>query len=158
WALWALTDLVWGPAASMLDDGSIRYPSPLVRLLLMKAVADKLGLDGTLALRGMTQADFLGAGPIVSKAGRDLRDSAKADIVRIDAVATAVVGPIPEVGELKQLMVFRADDFMPPVGFVHLWAEALAGRSQAVPQNELRHARLVLAGGVKAWATAFASD
>jgi hypothetical protein len=128
----------------MLDDGSIRYPSPLVRLLLMRAVADKLGLNGTYALRGMMPADFLCAGPVVSKTGRDLRDGALADIARIDAIATAVVGPIPEVGELKQLMVFRADDFTSPAGFVHLWAETLVGRKQMVPHNELRHARLVL--------------
>ena len=45
WALWALTELVWAPSVNMLDDTSGRYPAPLVRLLLMKAVADKLGLE-----------------------------------------------------------------------------------------------------------------
>jgi hypothetical protein len=159
WALWALTELVWGPAASMLDDGSIRYPSPLVRLLLMRAVADKLGLDGSYALRGMKQEDFLGSEPVVSsKTRRDLRDAAKADITRIDAVATAVLGDLPGVGKLKDLMVFRAGDFVPCTGSVHLWAKALVGGDQMVPTNELRDARLVLAGGVQAWATASIGD
>lgn len=158
WALWALTDLVWGPAASMLDDSSVRYPSPLVRLLLMKATADKLGLDGVGALRGMTEADFLGNGPVVAPGGRDLGAAAQADIAQIDVIANAVLGAIPRVGELKTLMAFRADDFAAPKGFAHLWGKALVGDDEMVPQNELRHARLVLAGGVKAWAKAVEQD
>src|SRR5262249_34113269 len=46
WALWALTEAVWGAPSRMLDDTNGRYPCPLVRLLLMKALADRLCLDG----------------------------------------------------------------------------------------------------------------
>jgi hypothetical protein len=157
WALWALTELVWGPAPSMLDDTSVRYPSPLVRLLLMKAVADKLGLDGTYALRGMTAGDFLNGGPVMSKR-RDLCETANEDIARIDAVAATVLERIPNTGELKKLVRFSDADFKPPMGFVHLWSETLAGRKHMVPRKDLRSSRLVLGGGVQALATAAAAS
>jgi hypothetical protein len=154
WALWALTELVWGPAAAMLDDSNSRYPSPLVRLLFMKAVADKLGLDGTSALRGMTQADFLDAGQNASASGA----RALADIAQIGAVACKVTGDIPGVGKLKDLLTFDPSDFGAPDGLVPLWAANLGQDKPMVQRNGQRDARLVLAGGVEAWATATAGN
>jgi hypothetical protein len=156
WALWALTEMVWATADRMLDDTSMRYPSPLVRLLLMRTMADKLGLNGTAALRGMAAEDFLGGGPVMWR-HRDLREAAEQDIEKIDSVAGAVLANIPEVGELRRLVGFSEADFKPPGGFVHLWAETLAGRAKMLPQKQPRNARLVLGAGVQALATAAAA-
>jgi hypothetical protein len=157
WALWALTEMVWGTADSMLNDTSVRYPSPLVRLLLMQAMADKLGLNGTAALRGTTAGDFLDGGPVMS-GRRNLREAAEQDIKKINAVSGAALANIPQVGELKTLVKFNDADFKAPAGFVHLWAETLAGRTKMLPQNHLRNARLVLGGGVQSFATAAATS
>jgi hypothetical protein len=157
WALWALTDLLWGPAIGMLDAGSARYPPPLVRLLLMKAILDRLGLDGGTALRGMTPEDFLSGGPVNSSKGCDLRAAIREDLEHIEDIADAVTNDEHTV-ELKVLLKFSPDDFNPPAGFVYLWSETMAERAQMVPHNGRIHARLVLAGGVGAWASVAASD
>jgi hypothetical protein len=157
WALWALSDLLWGEAASMLDDSNPRYPSALVRLQFMKEVANGMGLDGGQALRGMCSADFLDSGPVVVKS-RDLRQSAREDLSTIEKIAQAALGPIPGARPITELVDFKQADFRPPRGLAHLWAQVLSGRALMTPQKQLRSARMVLAGAVEAWAGAPPED
>jgi hypothetical protein len=152
WALWALAELIWTDNAGMLDDTNPRYPCPLVRLMFMAAVADRLELKGSEALRGLQSADLLDHGPVLIRK-RDVRDSVKEDLDQLDQVAIAVANA--EVGaslRLSDLCEFDAAEFQVPDGTAHLWGEALAGRAAMVAEQSLRSSRLVLSGGVKAWA------
>jgi len=134
WALWALADLVWSDPASMLDDTNSRYPCALVRLVFMSSVADKLGLNGSKGLRGLIPAELLDHGPVLIKS-RDIRETAR----------------VPD-GELSKLCEFHPEDFKEYQGVAYLWGEALAGRGSVAAKKSLRSARLVLSGGVRAWA------
>lgn len=102
WALWALAELVWTDTTGMLDDTNPRYPCPLVRLMFMATVADKINLKGSAALRGLQSADLLDHGPVVIK-NRDARDSAKEDLYQLDKLATAVADA--EVGASLKLSI-----------------------------------------------------
>jgi hypothetical protein len=152
WALWALAELIWTDNASMLDDSNPRYPCALVRLMFMATVADKLDLQGSAALRGLQSADLLDHGPVLIKK-RDVRDSVREDLDLLDQVATAAadVEVAPSL-KLSDLCEFVAADFQMPDGTAHLWGEVLAGRKAMVPEESLRSSRLVLSGGVEAWA------
>lgn len=152
WALWALAELIWTDTPGMLDDTNPRYPCPLVRLMFMATVADKVKLKGSAALRGLQSADLLDAGPVLIKK-RDVRDSVKEDLEQLDKVATAVANAELGAGlKLSDLCEFDAADFQVPDGVAHLWGEVLAGRAGMVPDQSLKSSRLVLSGGVEAWA------
>ena len=152
WALWALAELIWTETPGMLDDTNPRYPCPLVRLMFMATVADKLKLKGSAALRGLQSADLLDAGPVLIKK-RDVRDSVKEDLEQLDRVATAVADAQLGAGlKLSDLCEFDSGDFQLPHGTAHLWGEVLAGRAGMVPDQSLKSSRLVLSGGIEAWA------
>jgi hypothetical protein len=152
WALWALSELVWTDNPGMLDDTNPRYPCALVRLMFMASVANKLGLDGSTALRGLNKADLLDAGPVLIK-NRDVRESVTEDLDQLEnvtkAVATALIG---EDFKLSDLCEFQAADFKKPGGTAHLWSEVFAGRASMVADQSLQSARFVLSGAVEAWA------
>jgi len=147
-----LADLVWSDPASMLDDTNSRYPCALVRLVFMSSVADKLGLNGSKGLRGLIPAELLDHGPVLIKS-RDIRETARNDLAQVEAVATATAEAhrVPD-GELSKLCEFHPEDFKEYQGVAYLWGEALAGRGSVAAKKSLRSARLVLSGGVRAWA------
>lgn len=150
WALWALAELVWSEPAVMLDDTNLRYPSPLVRLMFMKEIANQLQLQGTDALRGFTAGDVLNHGPVMNKT-RDLCDTAKDDLKKVEPAAKLVTAATyGSFGRLAVLGDFNKDDFLRD-GDAYLWGEMLAGRSNVGSNKVLRSARLVLSGGVRAW-------
>ena len=152
WALWALAELVWSSPASMLDDTNPRYPCALVRLVLMACVADKLGLSGSSALRGLTREELLERGPVIVQ-DRDVRESVREDLNQVEAVANAIAAAHkPPGGELSKLCGFNAADFKEYEGVAYLWGEALAGRASMTAEKQLRSSRMVLSGGVRAWA------
>jgi hypothetical protein len=151
WALWALAELVWSDPTTMLDDSNPRYPCPLVRLLLMK-VANKLKIDGTAALRGLQKSAVLDGPPAILR-GRDLKPVARADLDQVKAVAGAIVSTAYLGRTLTSLCSFSPAEFTKPNGTVPLWGDALRGNGVMVRQGSLESARLVLAGGVAAWAT-----
>jgi len=149
WALWALAELVWGEPADMLDDSNPRYPCALVRLVFMSEVANRLGFDGTSALRGLNVENLLAA-PAMSK-NRDLRVAATADLGNVAHVAQAVTSArYTQSGTLQDMAQFEREDFLPG-GNVALWSKALRGEGAMVPNGYLKSARLVLGAGVGAW-------
>jgi hypothetical protein len=150
WALWALAELIWGDAEAMLDDSNPRYPSPLLRLIFMKEVANNLCLDGNSALRGFVADDILTQGPFYRKS-RDLCETAEADLKVVERVAkSAVEQSYVGFGTLKQLVEFKEKDFTRE-GDGFLWGEVFSGRAHMIPVKEMRSARLVLSGGIRAW-------
>jgi hypothetical protein len=156
WALWALTELVWSDTETMLDDSNPRYPSPLLRLLFMQALADKLSLDGKFALRGMDSAELL-QNPVVV-GGRDLRQSTQDAQPLIGPVVEAVLDALPHVGKLPDLLGFQSENYLAPGGMAHLWSQMLVGSTHLEPRQQLASSRMVLSGGVEAWAKAVAAD
>ena len=152
WAIWALAELIWTDAAGMLDGTNPRYPCPLIRLMFMAKVADELGLNGSVALRGLRPADLLEQGPVLIKK-IDVRDAVKDDLLQVAAVATAAANAEVEAGlKLSTLCEFDPTEFQSPDGTAHLWGEALAGRVGMANDKSLRSSRLVVSGAVRAWA------
>jgi hypothetical protein len=152
WALWALAELVWSDAVGMLDDTNPRYPCALVRLMFMAAVADELGLSGSVSLRGLRTDELLEQGPVLIKK-RDVRDSVKDDLKQLGAVARAAAGVQSAMGlKLSRLCDFDPAYFRAPDGTAYLWGKALYGSTGMANNDLLESSRLVLSGGVQAWA------
>lgn len=149
WALWALTELTWSTGAAMLDASDPRYPSPAIRLLLLKEILGRMSLDGASALRGFDPADAAATGsasPALTSLFRN--DSAcLADIA--DAITTEAIA---DGKTFAQLCAFRPADHQGARALVTLWKSTLLGAGDLLPQDTLRAARTVLAGGVAAWA------
>ena len=90
WAAWALAELVWGADRAMLDDSYPRYPAPIIRLMFMAEVADRLHVDPAPALRGLAPSDFL-AGPPVALRTYNARETVARDAERVRSVAAAAL-------------------------------------------------------------------
>ncbi|MCL4402838.1 MAG: hypothetical protein M1436_09285 [Acidobacteria bacterium] len=153
WAAWILNELVWGSDLAMLNDGVPRYPSPLVRLLFMTAAGEQLGIESAAGLRGL-DPDKLLEGPPLNLRGHDPRETAGADRQSVASVAHALLQPLAALGDrsLADLCAFEKEEFEEPQGRVHLWSQALRDEVSLGVVRELRAARAVLGGAVKAWA------
>ena len=142
-----------GGEAALLDPARSRYPAPAVRLALLAALADQLGLDPLPALGGFgdpaalaaSRAASAGADPLAAR-----RERVRADLTQVPKVAAALLeAPLGGLGPLPRLFRFKAADHG-PAGRYARWADAIE-RGTAQPEPILRAAREVAAGAVHAW-------
>jgi hypothetical protein len=137
WSIWVLAPWVLTEQSGMLSRQAA-YPSPLVRLLLIGQIAKEL--DGTEQQLGDLCVSEQAA--VTAESQLDWR------IAR--AVAGLVEQPLGNSAEnLSDHFDFRKSDYAPGGG-VEQWAESLLDRKPKSPSNDLRAARLVAAGALKA--------
>jgi hypothetical protein len=147
WAIWALLEFEFNRADEMAKRKCF-YPSPAVRLRLMEHVARSkmVGLDPTLALRGIRLDELAEKNELV-----------RSDFELVPYVVDAVLGKLPGLSlTLPQLCGFRRLDFEDEPGkkaIVPAWAKALLGSGPLLPESDVNAARLVTAGAVSAWST-----
>ncbi|HEX5270944.1 MAG TPA: hypothetical protein VFW33_10670 [Gemmataceae bacterium] len=158
WALWALGQFERGGDAEMVTPRGA-YPSPLARLVLIAALAKRVGLSGT----GRLLRQLLDARRLATESAESRRDVRLAARVAAWVAAEPLPGDLGAPGTLPQLLTFRAADYWPPFpdgvaardgradGPVAEWAAVLRGDEERPPKQELRAARLVAAAAARAW-------
>jgi hypothetical protein len=139
-AIWAITELEMRPAPA---PSTGRYPPPLVRLAVARAVAERAGIEDS-ALQA--QEDHA---PTSSLPGD--QDGELAELLgAVPAVAGALLGATSDSGAellgLASLTAHAYDD-----GIIGYWAGALLGQEPPVPEESLGAARFCVAGSVTAW-------
>ncbi len=142
WAVWAMAEIERSIPAEMAKPKD-RYPAPVVRLALLARAADRLGMNGAAALRGLPLAEWAKAGPNTER-----------DYGLVDVVLDFALGPMRDkLGDLKTLC--GVDDVLAafgPGGAVDGWAKNLRTDDPPVPQQPtLDTARLVTSGALCAW-------
>jgi hypothetical protein len=139
WIIWAFAQFEVGDLPFMTKRRGV-YPSPLVRLQLMTALADRHGLAGSAIMQCLgVEAPALGKYPDYD-----------ADKAAVGAVADAIV-ELPECKALIKTIGFAAADFADGAGAAAQWASHLRGQGAEPISRQLRSARLVAAGAAEAW-------
>ena len=144
WAIWALAPWMLGPSSFVLARQR-SYPSPLVRLRLLAAACDAIGVEGASALCDEIVGD--GVATVEDKRVElDLRVAAR--------VGQHVLAALPDkMGALPDRVNFFAREHCDGQA-VEKWAAALSGGPARDDNNELRTARLVAAAALQASHTA----
>jgi hypothetical protein len=137
--LWAITELEARPGPAL---GTGRYPPPLVRLAMARAVAEKAGLS---------DPDSASWPP-----GGNLDGDIAELLGAVPAVADALLGVTSDSGaELLELasMTARACGNGGAIGYwaAALFGAALLGQDAPAPEETLGAARFCVAGSVAAW-------
>ena len=148
WAVWTMAQFEFsqeGRLTTRRDD----YPSPLVRITLLKNFAEAVG--------------FAQMPRLLDGFGLDLTAEAKAseqcqsDVVAAHEVARLILDPLPGIGKtLPDIVGLRTADFQPAAGMdvagvVVRWADSLLGRTVRQAERNLRAARQVSAATAQAW-------
>jgi hypothetical protein len=138
-AIWAIAELETQPAPT---PSTGRYPPPLVRVAVARAVAEKAGIQDP-DLPAQEDHAFTPASP-------GDRDEETAELLgAVPAVAGALLGITSDSGEellgLASLTAHAYHD-----GVIEYWATALL-RGDPVPEESLGAARFCVAGSVAAW-------
>jgi hypothetical protein len=142
---WSLGQLEFGEPAQMSANRE-RYPPALVRLLVLARMAGQIGFRDAASIFApfgieAAQLTATAANGIDGKIAEEI-----AKLVRRDAQGPAAA--------LATQVEFRANDFDADAGGalapVDKWAQVLRGKIDRPVENELRSARLVTAGAVKA--------
>ncbi len=137
-SLTALLPLEYGAERHMFDRDRGRYPAPVVRLSVIAAMAGKLGLDITAAMRGIEA--------VASAAPAMIR----ADLGHVPQVAAALVDHgVSGDDTLATLSGFSAREFAPE-GTIWGRAGQLMRNERAVDTG-IRAARDLASAGVVAW-------
>jgi hypothetical protein len=141
WAAWAIAELELADEASMFKDRP-RYPSPVVRLALLHQLAEELEVsDPTVKIR-IAPAEI---------SGKFAQSKAAEDLKQVPSIArTLLTQKLGDSGSVIELFRWNRDDFLPGGG-VNQWKRDLLDES-AGPEQTLAAARLIVAGGVAAWA------
>lgn len=144
-SLVALLPLEVGTARHMLNRERGRYPAPLVRIALIAAMADRLGLSVADELR---EADVSSVGGFIE--GKPIPAALQADLARVPDVATALVRyTLPGHDTMAALSDFSATDFEPG-GSVWLRADHLVSNDGSQGRG-VGVARALVSAGVVAW-------
>jgi hypothetical protein len=142
-ALRAMVELETGPAEKMVKRKP-NYPSPVVRLALIKALADKLELKTEPELLGLDLAVIANADPVSA-----------IDYAVVPEAIDFVLQPLPDGSLLKDLCDFRNGVFEDD-DKVSGWSVMLTSDNDIVvdkkEMQELNTARNIICGSVKAWA------
>jgi hypothetical protein len=145
-----------GGEAALLNHARGHYPAPAVRLALLAAEAERLGLDPRPALGGFGDPAALAASPHVAGAGPATdplaarRERVRGDLAHVPKVAAALLeAPLGGLGPLPRLFRFEAAHHG-PAGRYARWADTIE-RGAARPTPTLRAAREAVAGAVLAW-------
>jgi hypothetical protein len=138
WSLHPIAQFGAGDTRLNTKRGGV-YPSLLVRLSLMAALADLYGFPGTQAL---------------DKMGIDLPQKGDfpeydADVIAIPAVAKAIY-ELPECRTLARQLDPRPENFKPG-GLASQWAAHIRSGATQPESQKSDSARLVAAGAVQAW-------
>lgn len=141
-ALWAAAELETRSAPRMLVTPSGSYPPPVVRLAVLRAVADAAGVPLARAQRPAADGD--------DRIDRLLRC--------VPAVAEALVGLEPAPGRGLRAMAAATVRAYSDGGSIGGWCEELLGASEPQPQRTLDAARFCAAAGVEAWQRCAALD
>jgi hypothetical protein len=139
-AVWAMVQLELQSPAGMVRRRR-DYPSPVIRLVLLRTVADRLAIDAREAVEGL-DLEGLVAGD----------DTAAADAALVPAVAEAMLDgtSLGLPGSLQDLLGFRAEDFAPR-GTVEELGDGLLGDGDPPVVASLSGARLVTSAALAAW-------
>lgn len=142
-ALRAMVELETGTAANMVRRKS-NYPPPVIRLALMKQLADKLGLKSDAELLNLDLEAIAKSDPVSAM-----------DYAVMPAVIDFVLRPLPNGKLLHELCGFDSDIFSDGEK-VSGWSIALASENELVPDKQqmlkLNTARDIVCGSLKAWA------
>ena len=141
WAVTAMVAFELSNPQAMLKRRS-RYPSPVVRLKLLAATADRLGVDGSARL----QAYALDLAALEQASSEVSSDAAwVAPIIEI------ALGPLPNLSKsLPGLLLFRAEEYLAG-GPVAEWSTAFLEQKDHIFYNNLREARLMTSATLHAW-------
>jgi len=145
WALWALVEVVRGPAAAMAKREAT-YPPSSARLTLMAGALEQLGLDPQPFLRGIDLTVPAGAPRSLAR-----------DLTVAQRVAALCQANLPEpLVQLDRLCGFDAAAFQKQ-GVIEDWRHELLGRGELFPSRTIESGRRLVAGSLAAWATLAAS-
>lgn len=144
WAIWAMVEFELQKPERM-PKRRRQYPSPVVRLKLLEAIAGKLKLDGRTALR---QLDLTQTGAGAADVERDLQ--------HIPAIVEMSFETLPGLPEtLATLADFRLPEFQTG-GYVPNWAQVLSNENAVgavgAINGDLRSPRLAVCAALAAWA------
>jgi hypothetical protein len=143
-AVWAIAELETASAGSMLKPKTL-YPAPAVRLALLAGLAEGLGLEGGNALRWV---DPRGLTTDVQGGDQKLRSEAAAELDRIPAILEAILEkPLAPLPSLPGLCAWDTGEFLKQTKY---WSVELL-KSQPQPENDVRAARYILSGALRAW-------
>lgn len=156
-AVWAMAELETHPDRDMIIRKQ-NYPSPTVRLMLLAKVADKLGLDGTAALRGEDANQRL-ARPPADDFEAELQQEMVADVAMLNKMVEALTKQkLGKLGTFRKLSGWNGFDFSSK-GEMSKWQSALAkGKMHLSRQKGLSLARIIVSAGVGAWREITTSD
>ncbi len=163
WAARAIAELETKDDLGMLmetSSGRSAYPAPWVRLSFLAAVATALDPHDEIARKSLP-CDDLPAAPPEAPDGVILRQQAELAIKATPRIAEAVVnGSTEGLGTLKTLCGWQPGYFSRG-GIVDRWATVLQGEPDSLlPERTLPAPRLIISGGLAAWAqiSAIADD
>ena len=137
-AIWAVGELETRTPAGMRKSQSGSYPPPLVRLAVLRVVAERAGLPAGEAGEHAAVSD-----PDDERVRR-LLDCVPDVAAALLALKSASGQPLRAVGE-RTARAYEAG------GSVSGWESELLGTDEPVPQQTMDAARLCAAAGVHAW-------
>jgi hypothetical protein len=140
--IWAITELETRPAPALDRIKESRYPPPLVRLEVIRAIAER-------AFPEREVARFSSSLP-----GDDT--GLKALLDRVPAVADALLNLTTGGGQLRGLATATARAY--EEGDITDWQRQLLGRDEPVPERSLGAARFCAAASVAAWQSLASED
>jgi hypothetical protein len=154
WAARAIAELETRDDLGMLTEtssGRSAYPAPWVRLNLLAAMAKALDPRDQVAASSLPSRE-LPAAPETA-AGTDVRQQAELAIQATPRIVEAVVnGSLEGLGTFRQLCGWQPVYFSRG-GVVDQWAAALQGDPDSLmPDRSLPTPRLIISGGLAAWA------
>jgi hypothetical protein len=142
--MWAISELETRPAPASGMTWNHRYPPRVVRLAVVRTVAEKAGLLNSVFPERELPAfepSFPGG-----DGGGDIAEL----LGCVPAVADALLGVASDSGaQLRGLASATAPAYAE--GVVGYWEQALLGPQTPVPEEDLGAARFCLAGSVAAW-------
>jgi len=142
WAVWAMVDFEMQNQTAMLKRRRL-YPSPVVRLSLLRTVANKLALGGDSALRGLNLEEIANGNEVTK------RDLSFVPAV-VDELLTTNVDE--NLGKFRKIAGFLNSDFSTHDGFVTHWKNQLAQKNLDISvDGDLRKPRLAAMATVAAW-------
>jgi hypothetical protein len=150
-AYWAMSELEIGDDIYMLTPRQGRYPAPLVRLALMRALLQQLGQKpDEYAILGEQDLTRPVDGPAENNFEIPLQNKAKIDRgVLPEAVKAILSEPVGALGLLKQACQWDAAQFLPG-GVARNWADVLRTPERPEPDRSLPAARQIISGAVLA--------
>ncbi len=153
WALRGMTELEMGHEASMLGEKGL-YPAPVVRLSLMAQLASALSLNGERGLHGLHPAQLTSDAQYIESL-KKRGTMAERNLAIVPAIVTAIRQyQFNDLGHFERLCNWPASNLVARkhIKPVSRWSKALRGNAPLRAKQSLSAARLIISGGVAAWA------